>query len=127
MTPLSSDASLTPHTILRAVSTVREFWGGDYVMVSGLLERLRVPHPVRYLFKSSPYPSEHERRIAGLRYYLQTVPGASWPHIAGTLWFMKEYKALGAVRQHLTQEYGKYTYATRALPCVALLSLTLSK
>ncbi|CAI8010665.1 hypothetical protein GBAR_LOCUS6997 [Geodia barretti] len=50
---------------------------------------------------SRSYSSEEEKRVAGLQYCLQTVPGVSWGRIAGVLWFMEEHTALETVRQYL--------------------------
>ena len=95
------DDSLTPHTLLPAVSSVRLFWRRDDDEW-GLLERLGVPYSVMDDIMASPsHSTEEEKRIAGLQYYLQTLPGASWETIAGELWFMEEHTALEEVRQHL--------------------------
>ena len=110
------DDSLTPHTLLPAVSSVRQFWrrddGGDGV---GLLQLLGVPYSVMDDIRASPsHSTEEEKRIAGLQYYLQTLPGASWEDIAGELWHMEEHTALEEVRQHLPSTYGE---------CILLLLL----
>ena len=95
------DDSLTPHTLLPAVSSVRQFWRRDD-SEWGLLERLGVPWSVMDDTRASPsHSTEEEKRIAGLQYYLQTLPGASWEMIAGSLWRMEEHTALEEVRQHL--------------------------
>ena len=100
------DDSLTPHTLLPAVSSVRQFWrrdDGEW----GLLERLRVHWSVMDDIRASPsHSTEEEKRIAGLQYYLQTVPGASWEDIAGELWYLEKHTALEEVRQHLPSTYG---------------------
>ena len=56
---------------------------------------------------SSAYSSEEERRVAGIEYYLQTMPGASWGRVAGVLWRMGEHTALKAVRQYLPHKHGE--------------------
>ncbi|CAI8046495.1 hypothetical protein GBAR_LOCUS25729, partial [Geodia barretti] len=48
---------------------------------------------------SRSYSSEEEKRVAGLQYCLQTVPGVSWGRIAGVLGFLGEHTALETVRQ----------------------------
>ena len=102
---LPPDTSLTPHLLLPAVSTVRDFWGGD-----GLLRFLGVPYSVRDQIRQDPsYSSEDERRIAVLQYCLQTVPGMSWGMIAGVLWYKKEHTALETVRPYLPHKPGDYT------------------
>ena len=102
---LPPDASLTPHTLLHAVSTVRRFWeyGG------GLLVYLGVPMSVIVeISLSQSYSSEDEKRMAGLQYCLQTLPGVSWGRIAGVLWYMKEHTALETVRQYLPPKHGEH-------------------
>ena len=98
---LPPDASLTPHTLLHAVSTVRRFWD--------LLWCLGVPLSVRgQISRSQSYSSEDEKRIAGLQYCLQTLPGVSWGRIAGVLWMMEEHTALETVRQYLPPKHGEH-------------------
>ena len=84
------------------MSSVRRFWTG------GLLDYLGVPYSVRgQIIDSSAYSSEEERRVAGVEYYLQTMPGASWGRVAGMLWYMEECTALEAVRQYLPHKHGE--------------------
>ena len=72
------------------------------------MEGLGVPWSVMDGIRASPsHSTEEKKRIAGLQYYLQTVPGASWEMIAGELWFMEEHTALEEVRQHLPPTYGE--------------------
>ena len=99
------------------MSTVREFWWtSDDDDDDGLLERLLVPHSVIDEIKASPsYSAEDDKRIAGLQYYLQTLPGASWGGIAGALWYIEEHTALETVRQYLPHKHGEYHN-----PCVSL-------
>ena len=105
---LPPDTSLTPHTLLHAVSTVRDFWG-----YSGLLTFFDVPYSVWIEIRDSPsYSSEDEKRTAGLQYSLQTLPGISWGKIAGVLWYLEEHKALETVRQYLPHKPGDYITCT---------------
>ena len=84
------------------MSSVRRFWD------DGLLAYLRVPYSVQdQITDSSAYSSEEERRVAGVEYYLQTVPGASWGRVAGMLWYRGEHTALEAVRQYLPHKHGE--------------------
>ena len=96
------DDSLTPHTLLPAVSTVTEFWRRDDDEY-GLLERLGVPYSVMYNIRASPlYSTEEEKRIASLQYYLHTVPSASWEEVAGVLWGLEEHrKSDNIYHQHM--------------------------
>ena len=101
--PLPPDPSLTPDTLLHAVSTVTNLWGK-----SGLLSRLFLPDSVMDQIRASPsYSSENERRMAALQYYLETLPRASWSKIAGALWFLEEHAALETVKQYLPQKHGE--------------------
>ena len=102
------DDSLTPYTLLPAVSTVTEFWWRDDDDEWGLLELLGVSQSVMDDIRASPlYSTEEEKRIAGLQYYLHTVPSASWEVIAGGLWRMEEHTALEEVIQYLPPAHGE--------------------
>ena len=102
---LPPDTSLTPHTLLHALSTVRDFWYGN----NGLMYWLRVPYLVRDIIRDSPFhTSEDEKRIAVLQYSLQTLPGMSWGMIAGVLWRLEEHTALEIVRQYLPHKPGDH-------------------
>ena len=88
------------------MSTVRRFWG-----VGELLGRLGVPLSVRDQIRgSSSHSTEEEKRVAGVEYYLETMPGVSWSRIAGVLWYLEEHTALDSIRQYLPQKYGDYTF-----------------
>ena len=105
---LPPDTSLTPHTLLHAVSTVRNFW--DY---GWLLTWLDVPDSVRNEIRASPsFSSEDEKKTAVLQYSIQTLPGMSWGKIAGVLWYLEEHTALEAVRQYLPHKPGDYITCT---------------
>ena len=105
---LPPDASLTPHTLLHAVSTVRRFWDG--AIDGGLLWWLGVPLSViDQIRDSQSYLSEDEKRMAGLQYCLQTLPGVSWGRIAGVLWKMEEHTALETARQYLPPKHGEHS------------------
>ena len=99
------DTSLTPHLLLPALSTVRDFWGGG-----GLLYVLGIPTSVRDQIRQDPsYSIEDEKRMAVLQYCLQTLPGVSWGRIAGVLWCIEEHTALETVRPYLPHKPGDYT------------------
>ena len=101
---LPADASLTPHTLLHALSSVRWFWGSG-----GLLVCLGVPWSViRQISDSQSYSSEDEKRMAGLQYCLQTLPSVSWGRIACVLWRLEEHTALETVRQYLPPKHGEH-------------------
>ena len=46
---------------------------------------------------NTTYKTEEEKKEALLLYYLHTVPGASWQHVAGALHRMEEVTALKVV------------------------------
>ena len=82
--------------------SVGEFWD------AGLLFYLDVPDSVQdQIRNSSAYSSEEEKRVAGVEYYLQTAPGASWGRVAGVLWFLGEHAALEAVKQFPPHKHGE--------------------
>ena len=84
------------------MSSVKQFW--EY----GLPSLLGVPYSVRSQIRdSSAYSSEEEKRMAGVEYYLQTVPGALWGRVAGVLWHKGKLTALEAVRQYLPHKHGE--------------------
>ena len=79
------------------------------------MEVLGVPWSVMDRIRANPsHTTEEVKRIAGLQYYLQTLPSASWEMIAGTLWYLEEHTVLEEVRQHLPSTYGE---------CILLLLL----
>lgn len=97
------DASLTLHTLLRALSTVSDFWDG------GVLVWLGVPNSMRDRFRVSQLESsEEEKRTAVLQYLLQTLPDMSWRRVAGVLWYLQEHTALETVRQCIPHQPGEY-------------------
>ena len=107
---LPPDTSLAPHLLLPALSTVRDFWGE--------LGLLGVPYSVRDRIRQDPsYSSEDERRMAGLQYCLQTLPGVSWGRIAGVLWYSEHHTALETVRPYLPHKPGDYTQYVPMLHC----------
>ena len=102
--PPPADSTLTPRALSIAVSTVRLFWNYE------LLYYLGVPDTVESQIRVSlSYSTEEEKMMAGLQYYIQTVPGASWGRIAGVLWYNEEHTALEMVRQYLPHKPGEYS------------------
>ena len=45
--------------------------------------------------------SEREKKHAVGNYYLQTIPDASWEHLAMSLYVTEEYSAVEKAKQHL--------------------------
>ena len=73
------------------------------------MDRIGVPTLVWIQIRDSPlYSSEDEKRVAVLKYCLQTVPGVSWGRIAGALWRLEEHMALENVRQYISHKPGEY-------------------
>ena len=79
------------------LSTVGQFWN--------VLKYLRVPGTVIDQIKCRKL-GEVEEKVEGLRYYLETVPGASWGRIAGALWFAEEHEALKSITAIVQQMRG---------------------
>ena len=103
---LPPDNGLTPHTLFRALSSVRTIWTDRRV---GLLRLFDIPYSVQNKIRScSLYSSEVEKITAALQYALNTLPGMSWRRIAGVLWFMEEHTALEKVRQYLPHKPGDF-------------------
>ena len=73
---------------------------------------------IRKIRHSQSYSSEDEKRMAGLQYCLQTVPGVSWGRIAGVLWHMEEHTALETVRQYLPPKHGEHYIDDCMYACV---------
>ena len=97
---LCADLTLTINN-LRLVTASLENWDGLGHYDSGL----GVPAGVCNKINTS-YKSEDERKKALLRYYLDHVPMASWPSVAGALYFIKDKAALQAVKNFLQHTPG---------------------
>ena len=95
--PLSADPTLTIKNLCLVATSVWN-WHKMGRYVSGL----GVPFAVRDEIKtSSIYQTVEHEKEALLLYYLHNVPMASWPNVAGALYYMKEETALQAVKDYL--------------------------
>ena len=104
---------MNPQRLLRPESGMDEYWDEQEEREAeaekyGMLETLLVPTAVVERIRTNPcYMTEEDRRTAGLQYYLDTVPGASWARIAGALWYMGEQAALARVWKYLVDKPGQ--------------------
>ena len=100
---LPVDPTLTINNLRLATSSVQDWMKlGDYV--SGL----GIPGPVLREISTNPaIMTEEGKMTAMLQYFLNNVPMASWQKVAGALYWMKEEKALHAVKKFLTVSRGQ--------------------
>ena len=85
----SLDTSLTSHSLLAALDTVGE---------SNLNDVLQMPDNKMKGMKS---------RDDQIKYYLSTHPYASWNHLAGTLLYKKQHRALEKVKGNVRPDKGR--------------------
>ena len=98
---LCADSTLTINNLRTVTSSVRYLYGlGDY------LHGLGVPPPVLREISDNPAMTEEDKRTEVLLYFLRNVPMASWERVAGVLYYMKEERALQAVKKFLTVSTG---------------------
>ena len=97
---LCADLTLTIIN-LRLVTASLENWDGLGDYWGGL----GVPSNVRGNIRTS-YKTEEERKEALLWYYLDYVPMASWPSVAGALYSMEDKTGLQAVKNFLQHTPG---------------------
>ena len=97
---LCADLTLTINN-LRLVTASLENWYDLGHSQCGL----GVPVDVRNNIRTS-YKTEGERKEALLWYYLDYVPMASWPSVAGALYHMEDKAALQAVKNFLQHTPG---------------------
>ncbi|CAI8006532.1 hypothetical protein GBAR_LOCUS4771 [Geodia barretti] len=91
-----TDPTLTINNLRHVTSSVQDWDNlGDYYYGLG------VPHPVRDEIKKDPALTEEEKKTKVLLYFLHNVPMASWERVAGALYYMKEERALQAVKEFL--------------------------
>ena len=98
---LCVDSTLTINNLRTVTSSVRNLYDlGDY------LYGLGVPHTVLSEIIDNPAMTEEDKRTEVLLYFLRNVPMASWERVAGALYYMKEERALQAVKKFLTVSTG---------------------
>ena len=78
------------------------------------------------------HTSGQELRLAAAEYFVRTVPGASWEHLANALYYREEEEAVQAVRKYYHAPRGVVNYmyftllhkiGTYLRQCVIYLSL----
>ena len=95
--PLSPDLTLTVASVTAVLESVGN-WDG-----LGLL--LGVPQPVLGVIRRSHH-GDKECKAAFSEHFVNSVPGASWNTLAGSLYYCEERKALQAVGKHLKEGKG---------------------
>ena len=84
---------------MASVTAVLESVGNWY----GLGARLGVPQPVRLVIRDS-HRGDRERKTALAKYFVSSMPDASWTTLAGALYYKEESAALLAVGRHLKEK-----------------------
>ena len=100
---LPADPTLTINNLRLVTSSVRNWWSlGHYEFGLG------VPRAVlNEIYVNLAILTEEDKMTAMLQYFLNNVPMASWQKVAGALYYMKEEKALQAVKKFLTVSRGQ--------------------
>ena len=89
--------------------------------LQGVRSLLGVPdHMVDHL-------SEREKKHAVGNYYLQTIPDASWEHLAMSLYVTEEYSAVEKAKQHLPKGCGDCVHRTWCGMCGMCFVVSCSK
>ena len=100
---LPADPTFTIKNLRLVTSSVQNWWSlGNYLYGLGV--------PVAVLYEISRNPAiltDEDKMTAMLQYFLNNVPMASWQKVAGALYYMKEEKALQAVKKFLTVSRGQ--------------------
>ena len=97
LSPLSPDSTLTVASVIAVLESV-----GNWYRL-GLW--LGVPRPVRDVIRGR-HRGDRECKTALAKYFVSSVPGASWTTLAGALYYSQESAALLAVGRHLKEEKG---------------------
>ena len=100
---LPADPTLTINNLHLFTSSVQ-----DWKRLGNYFYGLGVPLPVLNEISTNPaILTEEDKMTAMLQYFLNNVPMASWQKVAGALYWMKEEKALQAVKKFLTVSRGQ--------------------
>ena len=91
-----ADPSLTSSNVLAALETVG--------VVEDILE---TPDPKKSQLKAQ-HANVRDRRVALVKYYLQTHPRASWEHLAGMCLWAEEESALSEMKKRVQPSEGIY-------------------
>ena len=98
---LCADSTLTINNLRTVTSSVRDWYGlGHYY------NGLGVPPRVLREIRANPAMTEEDKRTEVLLYFLRNIPMASWERVTGALYWMKEERALQAVKKFLTVSTG---------------------
>ena len=97
LSPLSPDPTLTVASVTAVLESV-----GDW---DGLGDWLCVPLPVRDVIRRS-HRDDRECKTALAKFFVSSIPGASWTTLAGAHYHREESAALLAVGRHLKEEKG---------------------
>ena len=98
---LCADSTLTINNLRTVTSSVRDWYGlGHYTYGLG------VPGLVLNEIRGNPAMTEEDKRTEVLLYFLRNVPMVSWERVAGALYWMKEERAIQAVKKFLTVSTG---------------------
>ena len=94
------------------ISATTGNWADD-VYAYSLAGELLVPLTVQSKIKSR-HSSVEDQKAALAKYWLRIVFNASWPTLAGALYFLNEKTALNiCVKDYLDQENGEYSNTKR--------------
>ena len=99
---LCADPTLTINNLRHVTSSVKDWHrlgDDDY--------GLDVPRPVLDEINKDLALTEEEKKTNVLLYFLHNVPMASWERVAGALYYMKEERALQAVKEFLPVSPGQ--------------------
>ena len=97
MCPHCTDPTLTIKNLCLVTASV-ENWHYLGLYRGGL----GIPEAVRNKIRiSTAYQTKEKKKEALLLYYLQTIPMASWPSVAGALHYVEEETASQAVKHFL--------------------------
>ena len=94
---LPPDSTLTVQNVTGALTGMAY----DYVFSSNL----GVPYPI-LLDIEQRYSTDDQRNLAVVEYYLHYVPGASWSHLAGWLYYHEKEGALQHVQRYVQRPAG---------------------
>ena len=97
VSPSFPDPTLTFTNVTRVLESMKD--------VDSLVDVLNVPDSVEYKI-SQDYATPEQQRNAIVRYWLQSMPNASWSGLAGGLYIMEEMTTLEAVKQYFHNPTG---------------------
>ena len=101
LSPYSSDHSFTRQNISMVTATVN-----DYELARVILQ---VPRSIRDEIREKTSTSA-DFREGTIEYYVQYSPQATWPELAGRLYYYEYGEALTAARRFIKRTHGKCVY-----------------